>query len=365
MGRDGVGDYLRRLQAELTARGATVPLVGLADREVGAPTEEPGPTLRLPSAWPLRQRVGHARRWLQPFQAEILSLHVVPYAWHPKGLAFNLAREVRSLAEDYRLHLFFHELWIGEGWDEPWRHRLVGQVQRAALRQLVARGQPGAVHTTNPHYAARLYRMGVPAGVLPLAGNVPVGTAGLDQAQWAALTRAHPDLRAEQRAAWRIAVFFGAFHPVWPAEPFVPQLAALAIGEGRRLALIHVGRPGGGGDTHWDACAVRLRDHATWVRLGEMDLEAVSRVMVEADAGVATTPWSIVGKSGTAASMAEHGLPVLVNRTEAGDESLAAPGPAYLRWSTPAQWPVRQAPIPHAWSLVAEAWLSVLNGLGG
>ena len=38
--------------------------------------------------------------------------------------------------------------------------------------------------------------------------------------------------------------------------------------------------------------------------------------MQAADFGVAASPWSIIGKSGSAAAMLDHGLPVIVTRDD-------------------------------------------------
>jgi hypothetical protein len=51
-----------------------------------------------------------------------------------------------------------------------------------------------------------------------------------------------------------------------------------------------------------------------FLQLGEQDSEAVSRLLQSADFGVATTPSSLFGKSGSFAAMVSHGLPVIAPR---------------------------------------------------
>ncbi|MBT3468577.1 MAG: hypothetical protein HN467_04560 [Opitutae bacterium] len=47
--------------------------------------------------------------------------------------------------------------------------------------------------------------------------------------------------------------------------------------------------------------------------LGPQPEENVSHYLHSLDFGLTSTPWDLVGKSGTIAAMVEHGLPVIIN----------------------------------------------------
>jgi hypothetical protein len=49
-------------------------------------------------------------------------------------------------------------------------------------------------------------------------------------------------------------------------------------------------------------------------RLGELEESDVSRALHSADFGIAVSPLEIIDKSGAAAAMREHGLPVIVTQ---------------------------------------------------
>jgi hypothetical protein len=49
---------------------------------------------------------------------------------------------------------------------------------------------------------------------------------------------------------------------------------------------------------------------------GELPTDLISSYLQSADFGVATSPLSLIGKSGSVAAMLEHGLPVVVSRLE-------------------------------------------------
>jgi hypothetical protein len=61
------------------------------------------------------------------------------------------------------------------------------------------------------------------------------------------------------------------------------------------------------------------RDYAhavDFIHLGEQPARQVSALMLAADFGVAASPWQLIGKSGSAAAMLDHGLPVIVSRND-------------------------------------------------
>jgi hypothetical protein len=51
-------------------------------------------------------------------------------------------------------------------------------------------------------------------------------------------------------------------------------------------------------------------------KLGEQSAADISQLLQNADFGIATSPWQLIGKSGSAAAMLDHGLPVIVNRDD-------------------------------------------------
>jgi hypothetical protein len=76
------------------------------------------------------------------------------------------------------------------------------------------------------------------------------------------------------------------------------------------------GRAGEAGEIIWDEMTSLYRDKITLIQLGEQPVEIISALLQHADFGVATSPWHLVGKSGTVAAMLDHGLPVVVTRND-------------------------------------------------
>jgi len=59
-----------------------------------------------------------------------------------------------------------------------------------------------------------------------------------------------------------------------------------------------------------------------------LDATTLSHLLRAADFGLAPHPWALIGKSGAAAAMLDHGLPVLVPRDEWRLRGGAGPGTA-------------------------------------
>ena len=95
-GRDGVGDYTRRLAAECIRQGHECRMVSLRDRgKYGSEMQECEGVqiacLRCPASMAGEERIRQAREFLDAFQPDCISLQFVPYAFHPKGIAWRVA----------------------------------------------------------------------------------------------------------------------------------------------------------------------------------------------------------------------------------------------------------------------------------
>jgi hypothetical protein len=208
-----------------------------------------------------------------------------------------------------------HELWIGEDRDASWRQRLVGTIQKYIILEFVRALRPRVVHTSNTVYAAQLAGCGFKAEVLPLFGNVPVyrGAATCWYAPYFAAAGA--DLLGAQRIRYWLFAMFGALHPVWPPEPLFGCLQSAAAAQQKQVVIAAIGRMGPGKPL-WQEMKTKYADRLTFVELGPRPLEEISEFLQSADFGIATTPYDLIGKSGSAIAMLEHGLPVIANRVD-------------------------------------------------
>ena len=317
--KDGVGDYVRSLAESCILQGHECRMIALNDRYVSHSKESAdlvGETelisLRLPATLPWAQRIKLAEAFRTQFQADWLSFQFVCYGFDDKGIIWNLNRHFQALLAGCHVHVMFHEVWIGLHLNAPLKRRVVGALQRLSIRRMCAKIKPQLVTTSNPLYRSALESIGVASSLLPLFGNIPIIDRSLTQSFPAQLGDA--GITPGNRSEWWLGLFFGDLYQ-WKPEPFMSILKGAAQKAGKRICLLSLGRSGAVGQTIWRELQ---RDHPdiSFLTLGEQPLETVSIFMQTADFGIAASPWQMIGKSGSATAMLEHGLPVIVARDE-------------------------------------------------
>lgn len=313
-GKDGVADYTHTLASECARRGAPCQIVALHDRHVdrivvARPT--PGVhLLRLPRQLRWSSRLRTARRAIEVWSPACVSVQFVPYSFQRWGWAHRLVRALPALAGRAGLQVMLHEIWIGG--EHSWRRRVVSAGQRRCVQRLAR--LPGVVlQTSNTTYQQMLAQHGIDAGLLPLFGSVPFASSDASRWLFPALTDVGCGDLAQRRASWWLFAFFGTLHPVWPPEPLLARLQAVATLVDKRVALISVGRMGAG-TALWDRMRTQYGARIPMLSLNDQPADRISELFNTVDFGIAASPYSLLGKSATAAAMIEHGLPLVVNR---------------------------------------------------
>ena len=291
-----------------------------------------------------------------------IGIHFVAYGWARHGILSNRdIAEIREACADRRVALYFHELWLGESQNTTLQNRLLGFIQRRRLLHLIRALAPDKVLTSNSTYQAMLARYHVAANVLPLFGNLPAAT-DKDRAD----ARAWLASNAIDDQTSLIAVF-GTIHPEWDAAPALRDWLARANRAQSSVTLITLGQ-------HGPVGSVRLRQlqqdlpQLRIISTGTKPAPFLAGLLRECTFGLATTPWALIGKSGTAAAMREAGLPVLVTRDDwhwrYGQTPFPTDDPQLVLWSNDRRfdWDTflagRNAPsqnLPQA----AEAWQQI------
>ena len=313
-GRDGVGDYTQTLAAECARLGHAVCLLSLGEtqRVAAAPTGG-APLLRLtPAEW--RADGGAAaRRWLDDFAPDWASLQFVPYSFDPRGFFHaSIAPLAQVLGGAPRRHIFFHETWIGSQVGATGKARVFGWWQRRAVATMLRRLAPARVHTSTGYYRAALATLGQPASILPMFGNVPRTPAAGERVSW-------PGVAADAL----VCGHFGTMHPGWRADDFFAEFAVLAAARGRPAAFVAAGSLGYG--TAWfEQMAARWKGSVACVALGRLGATELSRAFSRFDFAATSVPWNILGKSGSAAALREHGLRVVVTAAGSAPRFAAA-----------------------------------------
>jgi hypothetical protein len=347
-GRDGVGDYTRRVAGELIRQGNQCRIVSLNDKcRLNAETLKPETAtrnqkseirnqksaklgekisafsfqlsaftewqtsegteiecLRLPSTMSWGERTIAARDWLDDFDPDWVSLQFVPFGFHPKGLCWGLADHLKPIIGTRPLHWMFHELWVLWSFPLSLRKRLLGQAQKFYLRAGLRKLKPRAISTQLSFYQTELSKIGLAAGVIPLHGNIPVYPRG-EADKWLADRCALPTNRKRVKAG-----FFGNILSTLDTSLFAARMVELNMPD-TELVLVSAGKIGEESSRLLDGLKQQTRMPATFFKLGELNEHEASLYFSALDYGLTSYPSELMGKSGVVAAMREHGLRVI------------------------------------------------------
>ena len=245
------------------------------------------------------------------FQPDWVSLQFVPYGYSPRGLPLLLPFRLASLKDKFKWHIMFHELWIepqGGG-----RHQIVSLLQKFVVSKLFQKLAPDSVHTSNYNYQAKLEKLGFSATILPLFSNIERATPNPILRQ--ELLRRF-DSKLVTNEVW-IFVFFGSIYPGWNFEEFLKRTSDAARKAKKKASLFcSIGKKSGRGADIWNAMQDFKSESLIFHEIGEMSAFDISRHLQSADFGVSTTPLSLLGKSGSLAAIASHGITTIVPRVD-------------------------------------------------
>ena len=282
-GRDGMGDYSLSLAAALRSLGHSVLVVGLTDRwvtTVFTDANSDGVELeRIPSSLSLGERIDTACMRLKTFRPDWMSFQMSCYAHHRKGILCGFNRHLpRLVATCENWQVMVQELWVGFHVGAPWKHRLVGAVQKYGIQRALRILRPKLLQTSTPLFQAFLRTLGMEASVLPLAGSIPVDPDPGEGWFLEMLGEEGSPVAAEERSGHLVGGFFGAIYPGWESEGFFPSLRKVAEKTGRKVTIFAAGRMGAVGEAIWNRLAtehpgIRFR------KLGELPFVRVSHYL--------------------------------------------------------------------------------------
>ena len=243
--------------------------------------------------------------------ADLYSIQFAPYAYEnngmPKTILNFLAKELCSK----RVHLNFHEIWVGAYPRANWKERGIGWLQRNLILGFINRCKPAWITSSNAAAIDRLKQAGVPAMFLYLFGNIPYSANSQTTTKGQNLKVA----------------FFGTPYADFPYDKLGNFFSTLSKKSGKKLEIILIGRQReDAGPNHlYSLC----KENKFFVeRTGELSTDLISEKLQECALGVSTTPYDVIGKSGATAAMFEHGLPVLAyDDGDTPQESLFIPDP--------------------------------------
>lgn len=302
-GQDGVGDYTRRLAAQLTQDGHDCLLMALNDVEDSEETTDRIQIIRFKQCLSSPQKSLQAQQLIAQWQPDWISLQFVCFSFHPKGFIHRLTPFIKGCLGTAKLNIMFHELWVGEQPSLPLKHKVMGMIQRHLILKALKVWNVDAIHTSNPLYQSILSKHGYDAFILPLFGNIPI-----------TVEDPRDDTCPPNQ---RILLFPFSQRHDWNVVETMERLQSLAHEAGIQWKFVQVGKLRSGAQ-HWDIIQNICKTQGWQCKmLGPQSGESVSRLMQQAHIGISSAHIALAGKSGAVAAMQEHGLPVICTATQA------------------------------------------------
>ena len=243
-------------------------------------------------------------------KADLYSIQFAPYAFANNGMPMKILNFLAIELQNKRVHLNFHEIWVGAYPRANWKERGIGWLQKKLILGFINKCKPAWITTSNAAAIDRLKRRGVPTRFLYLFGNIPYSASKV----------------STTGQTLKIA-FFGTPYSDFPYHKLSEFFSAISRSCANKLEIMIIGRhrENAGTDRLLSLCK---RNNFLIHMTGELSTSLISKKLQESTFGVSTTPYDVIGKSGATAAMLEHGLPVLAyDDGDTPQESLFIPDP--------------------------------------
>jgi len=293
-GKDGVGDYTRRMCGALIRYSHEAQIVSLWDYNTTSFTngnqivEQTGVKVhRIPVSTTNSQRLICLQELISDFNPDWISLQFVPYSFNQKGLPFWLPSFLKKLKGDHKWHIMFHELWLGIDKESSFKHKCIGKLQQGIVKKIVRHIKPDYCTTQNKLYQFFLQTHNISADVVAICGNIPLTAVKVIEAEFIQF------------------VLFGTIHPGVPFKDFMDDLMIVSKEFEKPIKFIFIGKNGTELTTF---ITILEKYNVSYEILGIQSETVISQVLINSDFGISTTPYYQSEKSGVYAAYKEHQL---------------------------------------------------------
>ena len=106
-------------------------------------------------------------------KADLYSIQFAPYAYANNGMPKTILNFLAKELCNKKVHLNFHEIWVGAYPRATWKERGIGWLQKNLILGFINKCKPAWITSSNAAALDRLKQAGVPAMFLYLFGNIP------------------------------------------------------------------------------------------------------------------------------------------------------------------------------------------------
>lgn len=315
-GKDGVGDYCRRLAGEMIRQGHEAALIAINKPTVGSEESfqlDEGtiiPTLRLSKEISWRERVKAAKQFIKGFDPDWLSFQVSPYAYHVKGFPLYLPFRLRVIGDHRKWHIMVHEPFLRKG-DLNIKEEIVRRLQILNLQSFKPILHPSLWTTSIPIYKQMVEQeLHIQCKLLGLFGNIPLNSSKKEVVN-----------NEDENPEYLTAIYFGSAPAPKDAPLLLERIKEQLPVLKKRLHLIFCGKMSHRGEGFTGMLKQIVEENNGKVSFkGELPSGQISNLFSIADFGISRVSPLFLGKSGVVATMLEHGLPIWVPLANSNEE---------------------------------------------
>ena len=224
---------------------------------------------------------------------DLYSLQYAPYSFSSKGIIGKPLFDLGKTLHDRKVHVNFHEIWIGDYPNAPIKEKLIGWLQRNEIIRFLKIIRPALVTCSNSAALYRLKSANINAEYLYLFGNIPYSKS---------------EINCNENLV-KVAIF-GTLYEKFPYDLLIKRLKEISYIQKRKLQIKIIGRQR---ESKGLSLLKNLANDFKFIinEYGELSTDSISHEIQNCDIGLCTTPYDILGKSGATSAMLEHGLPVI------------------------------------------------------
>jgi hypothetical protein len=310
-GKDGVGDYSRKLALEFVKQKHQVLLFALNDRHTSTLIERAADEgiseIRLPASMDARERFTKLKDATNTFIPDWISLQFVGYSFNKRAIVFDLAKQLRRLKLSTNVHVMFHEIWQGESKDSTLKDKIIGFFQKRSAIAVVKALKPKCISTTNGYYQNSLSKAGIDTNKIPVFSNMPLG----DSTRRNIYEQLPADYRIDN-TDYVLACFFGGFHHHDLLAERIKQLSVSVNDHlNKKLIVTHAGKSPGIKEQFAKLSEVTgIPMHV----LGQWAENDIADYLGICDVSLSNHPKVLFEKSGSIAAALYNGCPVIILR---------------------------------------------------
>lgn len=302
-GRDGVGDYIRRFACEIIKLGHKVRAVSIFEKQLQEELRQFQLSdglnvLRIPSKFSKNQAILVSKSFIKDFNPDLISLQFVPYSFHAKGIPWGIDSFIAALTKPYPLHIMFHEIWLNSV--ESFGQFFIRYFQKQIIKNLNRSLNPKLINVSIPYNKKRLEEVNIHSEVLGLFGNISFNIE----------ENFNSKTILNEIDSIKILYFGGAPRGEFTdqvvegllrfCENVTSEIVISIVSENSKNKHNFIGKLKS--EIHFDN--VKILD------LGFLEEKQLSDLLSESSFGIVRSEPLLLGKSGSAIAMLEHGLPI-------------------------------------------------------